>query len=156
MATTVFVVGASISPPLVGPTERFVDARPGCFDATVTALPGSGIAGRGWLCIDDDGIRPSLHVNGLRAGAVYSAWLGQTNQLFADPPTSNGTIELRGGKPEGPLRRFGEGVVPNSGELNFHSEFRAVRLLSGGQVTLVLLHHQGNGEQHAQAVFSVP
>jgi hypothetical protein len=162
MAMMVLILGVAIlpsptppAPPVVG-GGRGVTSLGDCLEATVTALQGSGIAGGGWLCLDGDGVRPTLRLIGLTPRQEYSAWLGYTTQVFADPPTSSGTIVWRGGEPEGQPRLLGEGVAPSTGEMEFRGEFSDLRFAGRAQVTLLLLRPGGPAGPHAQVIFIIP
>src|SRR5439155_12482612 len=145
----VLIIGIAIPPrpaPAISPLAASGrgNTSPGtCLDATVTSLQNSGIAGRGSLCIDDDGVHPTVRFIGLMPGLTYSAWLSCTTQVFADPPTSSGTIVWRGGDPDGPPRQLGEGIALSTGELEFRSTFSDLRFSDRAQLTLTLLQPAG-------------
>jgi hypothetical protein len=159
MPTMILLFGATVLPTPLSPGD--LDEGTGgtgqseCFRATVAALQGSGIAGYGRLCVGDVGVRPIARLIGLTPGVQYSAWLGYTTQVFADPPTSSGTIIWRGGAPDGLPRFLGEETAPRTGELEFRGDFADLHFAGRAQVTLTVLRAGGPSGAHAQIVFEV-
>jgi hypothetical protein len=129
---------AQQSPSTVEGPDR---AMAGCVDAPAIALSASNVHGGGGLCLDDVAVHPAVRVGGLTSGDVYTAWLGYFDRPSACAQSPCGMVDLRGDDPPGVLVRIGGGVARDDGELELRSTLPDLRLVAGGQVTLLLLHH---------------
>jgi hypothetical protein len=162
MAVLVLASGAAIEPSTAPPSlaaqasESPGDHERTCLDAPVTAHSASNVAGEAQLCPVGRGLIATARIDGLRAGAVYTAWLSYVDRpaLCRDVPC--GPIDLFGDNPVGLLERVDGGVVPPSGTLELTGELHDLEISSGAQVTLLLMRPRNQAYAHAEAVFFVP
>jgi hypothetical protein len=161
MASVVFTVGITMEPPTrpivlpAGAIEATDDGSGTCLESPVGSVAEIGITGHGTICDDDRGIRATLRVSGLTQGDRYAAWLSYAHQALLCRHTPCRQIDLLNDGPAGLLMRIEEGVASPSQTLEFHGELRGMRLMSGGEISL-LLRSQGQPAPRAQAVFRIP
>jgi hypothetical protein len=86
---------------------------------------------------------------------VYTAGLSDIDRrvLCQDVPCR--LIDLPGDHPLGLLKCVDGGVVPPSGTLELTGELPDTHVLSGAQLSLLLLHPSGQAGPSARAVFVV-
>jgi hypothetical protein len=111
---------------------------PGCFDAPLVQVDGSGIDGEAKLCVADEAVRPALRVANLTPDSVYLALF----EYFEQPTTCQsypcGSADLRDDGSGGTLARM-DGIVANgTRRADFRGDFRDLPLTRGAQVTLTL------------------
>ena len=155
MLGMVLLLGAAIKPP-AQPITLPARGAGICLEAPVTTLSAASIAGHGQVCIDGDSARPTFQVSGLTAGQRYAAWFGYTTHAPGVPPTPGGTIDVGGDNPDAPLRRFGEAIAPESGELEFRAELHDLLLTPNARITLLLVNPGGTAGPIARAFMVLP
>lgn len=160
LAGAVYVVGTAIPAPSAQAIlpSRVVDSPLGDADACLEAPVTSSISvsGVGVLCHDARPVRAWLRVNGLASGATYAGWLAYTHQPGQCRDTPCGPADLPGEHAAGLMLFLSQQAASPAGNLDLHGELPDIRLVSGGQVTLMLLRPGGRAGPHAQAVFIVP
>jgi hypothetical protein len=162
MAAMVLAGGNVIHPPssLVVPpslaTEPPAGAASTCLEAPVTAHTASGVDGTAELCVGGRDVRVRLHVDGVTPGKVYTAWFSYIAQPGYCRDLTCGPADFFGETPIGLLEQIAGGVAPPSKMLELAGELRDLELVSGAQVTLLLLRPRGPAGLHSQAVFIIP
>ena len=160
IALAVLVVGAGMA----GTSPAITSARwwPlfGCYDAPVVAIAGSGVAGGALLCIVDDGVRPSLSVQGLWPGRPYTVWFN-----YAGRPATCRVSPCAGGELLGLDRvdvigQLDVGPARPDGTAYFRGQIGDLSPTSGSQVTLVLGSHgaevRSTGRPRLSRPFTLP
>jgi hypothetical protein len=162
MASLVLAAGTSIQPPAqpillpARPAEHAVGDTERCLSAPVTAVWAAGAVGKGILCYEGRALRIALHVADLAPGEVYTAWLSYKPQPAPCHDSPCGPVDLPGEQPSGLMQQIGSGVAPASRTLDLAADLRDVQLVSGAQISLLLLRPNGLAGPRARAVFAVP
>jgi hypothetical protein len=141
MVLAVFAAGGGLAQPSARPTPVALPAEPGCLEAPIVQVAGSGIRGAARLCVVDEAVRPRIEVKELLIGTVYTAWF-----LYFDRPTACKTnpctdADLLGFDPPGVLGRMDGIVADGSRGGYFWGDYRDLGLSAGSQVTLLMLGH---------------
>jgi hypothetical protein len=145
-------------PPLV--PELPLAMMPGCFDAPVVQVGGSGIAGQAQICITDDAVRPALRVANLTPDTAYLALF----EYFEEPATCQAfpctMADLRADGSGGTLARLDATVASGTRRADFHGDFRDMPLTRRSQVTLTLFDRGSvrgsNGRYRAHQLLALP
>jgi hypothetical protein len=133
---------------------------PGCFDAPVVQMSGSGIAGQAQLCVTDDAVRPALRVANLTPDTAYLALF----EYFEEPTACQGfpctSADLRTDGSGGTLARFDATVANGTRRADFHGDFRDVPLTRRSQITLTLFDRGAvrgsDGRHRAHQLLALP
>jgi hypothetical protein len=129
-----------------------------CHDASLTAMEGSRVRGRSWLCVSGGSTRSTIEAEDLTPGVVYTAWL----TYFDDPAVCRSgpcaDADLLGEDPAGVLGRIDATVADQAGRARFDASYRALTLSSGSHVRLLLIHHGpaavGDNRAHARQLLT--
>ena len=158
MAGFVLVLGTALAQPLVQPGDWAAGETRACLEAPLTTVSESGVEGSAWLCVDREGVRPVLQVHGLREGDAYTAWLAYFDRPSTCFHTPCGLLDLRGDDPVGVIGRIDGATTPASRHLDLRSEFCRLRVSTGAQVTLLVVHHgaedEGDGRARARQLLT--
>jgi hypothetical protein len=161
MASIVLVGGTAIQPSprpctLSNRSAEWISGNvSACLDAPAITPSTPELTGQATLCNAGRDLRVSLRVDSLTPGVVYTAWLGSFDKpASCEDPSCEYTAVI-------PVilldaRRVGEGAALPSQTLEIGGVLRDVRLVSGGQVMVMLLQPGGRPGPHAQAVFTLP
>jgi hypothetical protein len=133
---------------------------PGCFDAPVVQVDGSGIAGQAKLCVTDDAVRPALRVANLTPGTAYLALF----EYFEEPTTCQRfpctTADLRADGSGGTLARLDAIVANGTQRADLYGDFRDLPLTRRSQVTLTLFDRGSvrgsDGQRRAHQLLALP
>ena len=162
IAALVLVSGDALAPP-AEPTpfarrssQAPADGEGICLDAPVVAHSAVNVAGEARLCLTGRDVLATARVSGLRAGAVYTAWLSYVDQPAVCRTIPCGPIDLLGDSPVGLLERIDGGVVPSSGTLELAGALHDLEISSGAQVTLLLVRPRHQTQAYAEAAFIIP
>lgn len=112
---------------------------PGCFEAPLVQLAGSGIDGEAKLCIADDAVRPTVRVANLTPGTAYLALFLYVDQPSACRVMPCAVADLLADSTAGILARMDATVANGTRRADFWGDFRDLSLAPGSQVTLTLL-----------------
>ena len=138
IALAVLAVGAGLAgtAPEIAPARWWPSF--GCYDAPVVAVGRSGVAGGALLCIVDDGVRPSLSVQGLRPGRTYTAWLSYAGRPATCRLSPCAGDDLLGLDRVDNFGQFDAGPAKPDGTAYFRGHVSELSPTSGSEVTLVL------------------
>jgi hypothetical protein len=144
--------------PLV--TELPLAKMPGCFDAPVVQVGGSGIAGEAKLCVTDEAVRPALRVANLTPDTAYLALF----EYFEEPAICQGfpctTADLRADGSRGTLARLDAIVANGTRRADLYGDFRDLPLTRRSQVTLSLFDRgsarRSDGRHRAHQLLALP
>jgi hypothetical protein len=151
LTVVVAIVGTRALQSAARPDERTTSDEGGCLDTPVRALSASIIEGHARLCVDDNGLRPTMRVSGLRAGEVYTVWLAYFENPSACLISPCQMIDLLGDDPLGVLGRVDGAVVSAVQEFQLQGNLRDLRVASGAQITLVLFAHGSANAEGSRA-----
>lgn len=135
IAAAALVAGGSMKAPLP-PIPSYVGQPPGCLDAPVVALDGSGVVGRAKLCIVDEAVRPAADVEGLNPGTAYAAWLAYFDRPQECQKLRCTVEDLRGENAVGVAGRMDGMVADGTRKAQLHGDFRDLRVAGGAEVSL--------------------
>lgn len=138
-------------------SELLTDTPSACLDAPVTEPSASHVIGQARLCHAGRSVRFTFHASGLAPGAVYTAWLGSFEKPVscADPACGSfDVLSQSSGVPLDARRVEGEFASPSQA-LEIRGEVHDMHLVSGGQVSLMLLRPGGRAGPHAQVTFNI-
>lgn len=148
MAIGVLVAGVGLTASAARRTER--DLRlPGSVGLTGLQAPaimpdGVHVAGRGQLCSSGPGIQGTLSLYGLVEGQPYTAWLAYSRRLAPGVSQAGVVDGSDADVPETPLLQLGEGIAPESGELEFRGGFPEFQAADLTRVILFLADPDGS------------
>ena len=131
------------------PAVRAQDECANPLSATVKAIALSGITGDAELCIAEDGVGASMHVQGLTPGNAYTVWF-----VVFDNPSKCGDYPggtpgvcastdaiLPAASPEGVFGRMDGLIAEDGGKARLAGHYRNLRLAHGSIVWLLMFAH---------------
>lgn len=131
------------------PALRAQDDCANAISATANAMGTSGITGDAELCIAEDGIGASMHVQGLTPGNAYTVWF-----VVFDNPANCGSYPggtpgvcisadaiLPAASPEGVFGRMDSLIAEDGGRARLAGHYRNLRLSHGSIVWLLMFGH---------------
>ena len=130
------------------PALRAQDDCINALSATANAIGTSGITGDAELCIAEDGVGASLHVQGLTPGNAYTVWFA----VFDNPANcgnypggtpgacKSADAILPAASPEGVFGRM-DGLIAEDSGARLAGHYRNLRLSHGAIVWLLMFGH---------------
>ena len=122
------------------PGERGT-AETACLERSVTPIAPSRVGGNARLCISDGAVQPSIQLENLTSGAVYTAWFAYFDRPSGCQSGLCASTDLIGDDPAGVLGRIDGAVADQAGRVHLATTFRDLRLSGGSEVQLLIVDH---------------
>ena len=153
IAVAVFAVGSGPLQEESTPVPAYPAGQAGCLGAPAIPLSDTSVAGRAWLCILDEGVRPGMELEGLTPELAYTAWVMYFDRPGVCRTTVCGLEDLLGDDPVGVLGRMDGAVGNGTRKTHFAGDYRDLRLTRGSRVTLLVMGHgrAGTGDTRQRA-----
>ncbi|MCC6176773.1 MAG: hypothetical protein IT305_15800 [Chloroflexi bacterium] len=137
IAGAVLVAGNSSLKPAPAPPPAYVTQPPGCRDAPILEVRGSGVTGRAKLCILDEGVRSAADVEGLTPGTTYTTWIAYFDRPLECQKPHCALDDLRG-TAMGVAGRMDGIAADGFRRAQFNGDLRDLKLAGRSEVWLLV------------------